>query len=68
VKNLAQTGIAGPTGGTKEKPVGLVYVGIAYKDKVFTEKLMLFRNYKNPRDVIRQSAALNALMIALKTI
>ena len=65
---IATTGIAGPTGGTDEKPVGLVYVGIAYKDKVFSEKLMLFRNYKNPRDVIRQSAALNALMIALKTI
>ena len=68
MKNLAQTGIAGPTGGTKEKTVGLVYVGVAYKDKVFSEKLMLFRNYKNPRSVVRESASLSALMIALKTI
>jgi nicotinamide-nucleotide amidase len=31
---LAVTGIAGPDGGTPEKPVGLVYVGLAYGDQV----------------------------------
>ena len=34
---IATTGIAGPTGGTDEKPVGLVYMGICYngKTKIF---------------------------------
>jgi nicotinamide-nucleotide amidase len=32
------TGIAGPTGGTPEKPVGLAYIGISTSDKIFVEK------------------------------
>ncbi|MBY8979361.1 MAG: CinA family protein [Candidatus Lokiarchaeota archaeon] len=32
------TGIAGPTGGTLEKPVGLAYIGISTIDKIFVEK------------------------------
>lgn len=47
------TGIAGPTGGTPEKPVGLVYVGIAYKDEVKVEKLLL----NGDRDKIRNDTA-----------
>lgn len=31
--SIATTGILGPTGGTEEKPVGLVYISVGYKDK-----------------------------------
>ena len=32
--SIATTGILGPTGGTKEKPIGLVYISLGYKDKI----------------------------------
>ena len=43
---ISTTGIAGPTGGTEEKPVGLTYFGIAFKDTVhvFREVFPFDRN------------------------
>lgn len=53
---VSTTGIAGPTGGTPEKPLGLVYVGVCTKDKTYALKLCLggFINKTNSRNYIRK--------------
>ncbi|HEY5586867.1 MAG TPA: competence/damage-inducible protein A [Ruminiclostridium sp.] len=45
------TGIAGPGGGTAEKPVGLVYVGIAYENGTITKELTLLGNREKVRTI-----------------
>src|SRR5919205_211603 len=50
---LSVTGIAGPDGGTQEKPVGLVFVGISDQEDTFAEKLDLTA-WARSRDSIRE--------------
>ncbi len=54
---LSTTGIAGPGGGSEEKPVGLVYVGLYIKGEVKTKMLRLFGN----RQKIRERATIQLL-------
>ncbi|WZL74903.1 competence/damage-inducible protein A [Clostridiaceae bacterium 35-E11] len=61
---LSVTGIAGPGGGTKEKPVGLVYIAITYKDKIICNQYNIFGD----RDRIRNYTALLALDMIRKSI
>ena len=56
---ISITGIAGPDGGSQEKPVGLVYVGLASVAGTHTEK-HIFRTSLT-REQIRQRSALSAL-------
>ncbi|KPK68593.1 hypothetical protein AMJ87_11655 [candidate division WOR_3 bacterium SM23_60] len=58
---IAITGIAGPAGGSKKKPVGLVYLGVASKQKVSVKMLLL----KGSRDTIRKKACTEALYLLI---
>ena len=53
---LSVTGIAGPDGGTEEKPVGLVFVGLSDVEETFTERLDLSA-WARSRDAIRERSA-----------
>lgn len=66
---ISTTGIAGPTGGTPEKPVGLVYMGVCTSDKLYAIKLMLGgKTVQNSRDYIRKLASDAALFTILDVI
>jgi nicotinamide-nucleotide amidase len=59
---LSVTGVAGPDGGTEDKPVGLVWIGISNEEKTFTEKLDLSA-WRRSREAIRERSANRAFDI-----
>ncbi len=62
--SLSITGVAGPTGGSPEKPVGLIYIGIATDSSSYVKKL----NLTGDRNKIRNYTTIAALNLIRKTI
>ncbi len=63
---ISITGIAGPSGGTKDQPVGTVYAGVLYKDTICVVNLKLYKVCRQDRHEIRRAAAVCAFGIALR--
>ncbi|MBZ9810777.1 CinA family protein [Mesorhizobium sp. BR1-1-9] len=61
--SLAVTGVAGPGGGSPEKPVGLVWFGIGLSGRPVTAERVLFAD--EGRDFIRQETVSHALKLGL---
>ncbi len=61
---LATTGIAGPTGGTKDKPIGLVYIAISTKNAVVVKQFL----FSGDRLTNKESSCTAALELLLETL
>jgi PncC family amidohydrolase len=69
---VSVTGIAGPTGGTPEKPVGTVYIGCSTEKGAFAKRYLFtgeqFPEAVSGREAIRYETALTALQTVTETV
>ena len=62
---ISISGIAGPTGGSPEKPVGLIYIGLSSEKEVTIKKFNFFRDRDSNKRISSQ-VALNMIRLAVK--
>ncbi len=63
---LSTTGIAGPSGATDKKPVGLVYIAVSTEKGTAVEQLHLARGRKDDREMIRNASCCKGAFMVLK--
>ncbi|MGH8295106.1 MAG: nicotinamide-nucleotide amidohydrolase family protein [Steroidobacteraceae bacterium] len=65
---IAVSGIAGPDGGTAEKPVGTVWFGIATAEAGGPAAICELRRFSGDRDQVRRQSVEHALRLALRSL